>query len=102
MVFQNTPGQNLELPGLRLDPYGVDSAVRCSRSNGTAKFDLNLCLRPAGGTFEGFVEYNMDLFDQTMAKNMRGDLLWIVSRLPRIRRLAYRQWPFPDADRQSG
>ncbi|MBD2339090.1 amino acid adenylation domain-containing protein [Calothrix sp. FACHB-156] len=54
-IWQNTPSQNLELPGLTLTPLPIETV--------TAKFDLTLSM---GETPQGLVggwEYNSDLFD---------------------------------------
>ncbi|MBO0883146.1 MAG: amino acid adenylation domain-containing protein, partial [Mycobacterium sp.] len=55
-ALQNAPAAVLEFPGLRLEPFDVDT--------GAAKFDLSMMLTPrAGGGLAVTVEYNTDLFD---------------------------------------
>ncbi|MEV7796361.1 amino acid adenylation domain-containing protein, partial [Streptomyces sp. NPDC087512] len=75
LVLQNTPGYQVELPGLGVRPGVVHP--------GGAKFDLSLSLTettdeqgaPAG--LEGYVEYATDLFDRETVQR-------IVTRLERL------------------
>jgi amino acid adenylation domain-containing protein len=61
-AFQNYPAPSLGLPGLRFVPEPIH--------NGTAKFDLILFLYPKGSTFEGTIEYNVDLFEAATIERM--------------------------------
>jgi non-ribosomal peptide synthetase component F len=54
-VFQNTPSQPWELPGLTITPLEVHS--------GTSKFDLTLALEETSEGIKGGIEYNTDLFE---------------------------------------
>jgi aspartate racemase len=61
-IFQNTPRQTLELPGLVVDHLEVD--------NGTAKFDLTLSMVEDAEGLKGTFEYNTDLFDEATVTRM--------------------------------
>ncbi|HEX7772169.1 MAG TPA: condensation domain-containing protein, partial [Pyrinomonadaceae bacterium] len=63
-VFQNTPGRNVELPGLRVEQLEVGT--------GTAKFDLMLSLGESDGRLTGIFEYSTDLFEESTIKRMLG------------------------------
>ncbi len=65
-VLQNTPGQALELPDLKLNPMEVD--------NDTAKFDLTLSVVEGTEGLQGTFEYNTDLLDAVTVKRMVGHL----------------------------
>lgn len=54
-AVQNTPGVDLELPGLRLSPVELPAT--------SAKFDLWLTGMPAGDALRLRLEHNADLFD---------------------------------------
>ncbi|MCP3140550.1 non-ribosomal peptide synthetase [Pyxidicoccus xibeiensis] len=63
--FQNTPRQDLSMPGLQSTYLLVDP--------GSAKFDLLLELREdRPDEIFGWLEYNTDLFDTTTIQRMRG------------------------------
>jgi amino acid adenylation domain-containing protein/FkbM family methyltransferase len=62
LVLQNTPLGPLALPGLTLEPLGVDS--------GTAKFDLLLALEEREAGLTGALEHNIALFDGTTAERL--------------------------------
>jgi amino acid adenylation domain-containing protein len=59
-AWQNTPAGNLELPGLQLQPVGVDAP--------NVKFDLELSLQDAGDCIAGHVGYACALFDRATVK----------------------------------
>ncbi|MGK5548618.1 amino acid adenylation domain-containing protein [Streptomyces sp. URMC 127] len=63
LALQNTPGTEMELPGLRLAEEPVPTV--------TSKFDLFISLRelPDGGA-EGLLEYSTDLFDRETAASL--------------------------------
>lgn len=63
-VFQNTPTQELKLPGLTLTPIELH--------NKTAKFDLTLDMRETDQGLSGLWEYNIDLFENTTITRMIG------------------------------
>ncbi|MCP3064913.1 condensation domain-containing protein, partial [Myxococcus sp. K38C18041901] len=63
--FQNTPRQDLSMPGLQSTYLLVDP--------GSAKFDLLLELREdRPDEIFGWLEYNTDLFDVTTVQRLRG------------------------------
>jgi amino acid adenylation domain-containing protein len=64
LALQNAPLGPLELPGLRLAPFEVETR--------TAKFDLSLVLVESGGGLGGFLEHDRDLFDATTARRLLG------------------------------
>jgi amino acid adenylation domain-containing protein len=66
LVFQNTPQEGREMPGLRLSPLGVDTD--------TAKFDLTLTLSELGERIGGVLDYDMDLFDATTTERFLASL----------------------------
>jgi amino acid adenylation domain-containing protein len=63
-LFQNTPRSPLKLPGLTLSDLEVDS--------GGSKFDLSLSMIEAPQGLNGFIEYNVDLFEAATIKRMIG------------------------------
>jgi non-ribosomal peptide synthetase component F len=54
--LQNTPQEELQLPGLSLNPIEIRHEV--------AQFDLVLDLRETSGGIEGFFEYNTNVFER--------------------------------------
>ncbi|MEV2240430.1 amino acid adenylation domain-containing protein [Micromonospora sp. NPDC049891] len=72
-VFQNIEVPDLDLGGLRVTPYTVESA--------TARFDLELQVfdRPDG--LGGWFEYNADLFDGATVEQMSRALRRLVEHL---------------------
>ncbi len=66
LAFQNVPPGSLELSGLTLAPFPVDS--------GTARFDLLLTANEADGRLFGDMEYNRDLFDPATIARFLGHL----------------------------
>ncbi|HBL30253.1 MAG TPA: non-ribosomal peptide synthetase, partial [Acidobacteria bacterium] len=65
-VLQNAPAAALELPGLTLQPFLIE--------NGLARFDLTLVLAGGPEGFEGYVEYDAELFDRTTAERLLNRL----------------------------
>jgi len=63
-VFQNTPRQPWELPGLTITALEVHS--------GTSKFDLTLALEETSEGIKGGIEYNTDLFEAATITRMVG------------------------------
>src|SRR5262249_14646796 len=63
-VLQNAPQQALELPGLRLAPWDVDT--------GTSKFDLTLRLTEWEGGLRGELEYSTELYEEGAAERLVG------------------------------
>ncbi|HEY4575564.1 MAG TPA: AMP-binding protein, partial [Thermoanaerobaculia bacterium] len=56
LILLNVPGEAMDLPGLNLRPVAIDSR--------TSKMELTVYLTDSARGIEGFVEYNLDLFDQ--------------------------------------
>lgn len=61
-ILQNAPSQELELPGLRLQPEDTDT--------GQSTFDLTLSLAEREGVLSGAIEYNADLFDRETIEDL--------------------------------
>jgi amino acid adenylation domain-containing protein/non-ribosomal peptide synthase protein (TIGR01720 family) len=79
-VFQNAPDSALEIPGLTVRPLEVET--------GAVKFDLTLVLEERGGTVEGSLEYNTDLFERSTIERLWGHfetLLRAVVADPQVR-----------------
>jgi amino acid adenylation domain-containing protein len=92
--WQNTPGWELNLPGLSLAPVDVAQA--------SAQFDLSLLLREEGDAIEGNLEYATALFDpdtvarylgywQTLLAGMVADDSQAIARLPMLGEAERRQ-----------
>ncbi|HVR98951.1 MAG TPA: amino acid adenylation domain-containing protein [Thermoanaerobaculia bacterium] len=65
LVLQNAARADLDLPGLTLRGYDVES--------GTAKFDLLLALSELGGRLAGAFQYDAALFDAATIDRLRGN-----------------------------
>ncbi len=61
-LLQNQPASSMTMPGLSIEPVNV--------SNSTAKFDLTLAMQDSGSSLSGWIEYNIDLFDDSTIKRM--------------------------------
>ena len=72
-AFQNVPRSALELSGLTLSPWEVES--------GTAKFDMALFIEEAEEGLRGQVEYNTDLFDDDTICRMRRHLQTLLESI---------------------
>ncbi|HEX9935769.1 MAG TPA: amino acid adenylation domain-containing protein, partial [Longimicrobium sp.] len=113
-VWQNAPGEQVELPGLAQAPLGpaprpgsAPEPASGPEPQATAKFDLLLALSEAGGRITGVVEYATSLFEQATVERWLGYLRRVleamaaddgssVGRLPMLaeaeRRLVLREW----------
>jgi amino acid adenylation domain-containing protein len=67
LSLQNTPSENLELPGVRLTQLPTD--------NGTAKFDLELNVRQVAEGIAGSMTYSTDLYDASTVDRLLGHLV---------------------------
>jgi len=56
LMLLNTPGEAMDLPGLRLQSLAIDSR--------TSKMEITLYLTETPAGVDGFVEYNTDLFER--------------------------------------
>ncbi len=73
-VWQNTPRERRELPGLKITPI--------KRNRIVAKFDLTLLMTEvAGDSFVGFFEYNSDLFEAETIERMVGHFQTLLSAI---------------------
>jgi amino acid adenylation domain-containing protein len=93
-AWQNAPGGDLELPGLRLGEVPVAERT-------TAKFDLTLSLGEWDGRIEGEVEYATSLFGQATVERHLGYLRCVLEQMVdgdahTVDRLAL----LPDAERR--
>ena len=62
LVLQNAPLNNLQLPGLELEPMASNDS--------SPRFDLTLTLHEADGGLHAMLEYDIDLFEETGARRM--------------------------------
>ena len=69
-VLENTPLAALSLPGLQADPVPMDI--------GTAIGDLLLSFTEVKNEFQGFMEYNTDLFDRTTIRRMISSYMTLL------------------------
>jgi amino acid adenylation domain-containing protein len=65
-ALQNLPAQTVELPGLTIAPFKVNSS--------TSKFDLSLFFTETEQGLRGLWEYSTDLFDEATIIRMSGHL----------------------------
>ncbi|MFL5356884.1 amino acid adenylation domain-containing protein, partial [Archangium sp.] len=72
-ILQNTPQQELSLPGLTLRGVEADNAV--------AKFDLTLTLTEGTHGLAANLSYNTDLFEEATAARMLGHLRVLLESL---------------------
>ncbi|MDT7540866.1 MAG: hypothetical protein QOE33_770, partial [Acidobacteriota bacterium] len=70
-AMQNTPGGELELPGINLKLAPTDS--------GTSKFDLTLFMEESEHGFVGSWEYNTDLYEAETIARLSRHLLSLLS-----------------------
>ena len=71
--LQNTPQEELKLPGLRLNQIEIRREV--------AKFDLVLDLRESATGIEGFFEYNSHVFESATIERMATHLLTLLEAI---------------------
>ncbi|MEA2175937.1 MAG: hypothetical protein QOD00_3529, partial [Blastocatellia bacterium] len=72
-VLQNAPMPPLQLPGLSMQMFEVDS--------GTSKFDLTLLMQEEAGILGGSIEYNSDLFEAATITRMAGHFQTLLEGL---------------------
>ncbi len=93
-VLQENFMNQVKLAGLQLAPYDVDTH--------TAKFDLTLVMWEAEGQFQGFFEYNLDLFEPSTVARLAGHFITLlqgaisdpelpVAKLPLLTEAEYQQ-----------
>lgn len=69
--LQNIQSESIELSGLKLSSMDLDTV--------TAKYDLSMSLTEIGSRFEGYAEYNTDLFDRATIERMIAHYREILS-----------------------
>ncbi|HEY0512066.1 MAG TPA: amino acid adenylation domain-containing protein [Thermoanaerobaculia bacterium] len=62
LMLLNTPGEAMDLPGLKLRPVAIESR--------TSKMELSVYLVDAPTGVEGFLEYNTDLFERATMERL--------------------------------
>ncbi len=73
-VVQNTPVYRLRLGSAKITPCEVES--------GTTKFDLTLGFIPLqSGNYQGYIEYNSDLFKESTIVHIAQDYLGILTKI---------------------
>src|SRR6185436_14273261 len=72
-ALQNAPMPPLEMPGLTLSPFPMDT--------GTAKFELSLSLVEAQGGYAAALEHSRDLFDGPTAERLLRHFAVLLDRL---------------------
>ncbi|WP_194922879.1 non-ribosomal peptide synthetase [Catenulispora pinisilvae] len=72
-VVNEAAGPAVRLPGITSEPVPVDL--------GTARFDLGLILNDGGAGFTGFLEYNVELFQESTITGLLGRFTALVDRL---------------------
>jgi amino acid adenylation domain-containing protein len=84
-VLQNTPMQELSLPGLTLKPLDLAHVI--------AKFDLTLSIAETEIGLEGAWEYNTDLFDRATIERMSGQFHTLLAGIVANPQLSVAQLP---------
>jgi amino acid adenylation domain-containing protein len=79
-VFQNTPREPLDLPGLAAQPKALET--------GTAKFELHLSLDEDGDAIHGTMDFNRDLFDPSTVDRLLGHFAALLAAFDPGRRLS--------------
>ncbi len=72
-VFQNTPESAIELPGLKVKQYEMESA--------TANYDITLYMQKFGKAFNGTFEFNTDLFYKDTIEKIIKEFSVLISKL---------------------
>nr|AYN44351.1 nonribosomal peptide synthetase [Cloning vector H69C977B_s23] len=73
LAFQQARPEGLELSGLEVKPVVMPT--------GTSKFDLTLSLEETGQGVQGWLEYDLDLFDARRVQAMVRQLTGFIARL---------------------
>ncbi|QUQ67058.1 non-ribosomal peptide synthetase [Kutzneria sp. CA-103260] len=72
-ILQNTPTNEVRLPGLTAEVVDVDPGV--------AKYDLTLSLKEQGDVISGGIEYSLDLFEPATVTRLTGHYLNLLRAL---------------------
>ncbi len=92
LVLQNTPADELRLPGATLERFEVET--------GTAKFDLLLEATERGGGLECALEFSTELFDPSTAERIAEQLRVLLARVAAEPGRPVRETDFlPEAER---
>jgi amino acid adenylation domain-containing protein len=86
-VLQNATKPLAEIGGIRSEPIEIEA----SRS----QFDLSLFLRERDGSFIGYFEYNIDLFDRSTIERMIGHLQTLLEAIVATPDQSIAQMPIP-------
>ncbi|TYB42714.1 non-ribosomal peptide synthetase [Actinomadura chibensis] len=73
LTFQNNPEARLEMPGFSAEPEPL--------SAGVSRFDLLMILTERGGGLDGELEYALDLYDPSTARELVGRFERFLSAL---------------------
>ncbi len=73
LALQNTEQQELQMPGLRLGGFAMESSV--------AKFELLLNVRESAGGLIGEISYARDLYERKTVERLAGHLLWMTEQM---------------------
>ena len=90
LVLQNTPMDNLELPGLALQ--------RLSTKTNISKFDLTLDVTEVSGRLVSLFEYNTDLFNLATIERMTGHFTRLLDAIVANPTTPIRDLPLLGAD----
>src|SRR5580658_8193679 len=71
LILQNTPQPSLEVPGLKLELWEIDT--------GATRSDLTLELRERAGRMVGWFDYDSDLFEAGTIARMAGHFRTLLS-----------------------
>ena len=73
LILQNTPGEDLKLPGLTLQPLEVETH--------TSKFDLSVFVMDRREQPVIDIEYNSDLFEKATIERLSGHFLTLLENI---------------------
>jgi len=71
--MQNMPMPTLEISGLRIAPKTIERPV--------AKYDLSLSMEDNGGTLQGVLEYNTDLFTVPTMERLAEQYIFLLEKI---------------------
>jgi len=72
-AFQNTPFENMALPGLEIKPAEFQSTI--------SKYDITLYMQSRDGLLSGSFEYNTNLYNETTIKQMADHFSFILTQI---------------------
>ena len=80
-TLQNSPNQDLTLPGLNVEPDLSGSVSPFRDGNDTAKFDIALSIVETHGSLRGVMEYSTDLFERSTINAMTDSYMLGLRRM---------------------